>query len=86
MTWETWMAEKVKQARLEAGFASVEKLARAIGVSLNAAYRWEWAKTCPSSKHLAMIAKATNKPIEWFFPTELDEGFTTGKLRRALAA
>lgn len=68
MTWETWISGKVREARLEAGFASVEKLARAIGVSLNAAYRWEWAKTSPSSKHLALIALATHKPIEFFYP------------------
>lgn len=77
MTWEIWIAQKIKQARLEAGFTSVEKLARAAGVSMNAAYRWEWGRACPSIKHLAQIARATNKPIQWFYPENLDCEFTS---------
>ena len=49
---------------------SQESLAKKIGVSFRAIYRWEHGETIPRSDSLERLAKVFGVPLEWFFSDE----------------
>lgn len=64
------LASRIRQARIDAGL-SREHLAGKIGVSLATLVRYETGRTHRISIELLLkIARATDKPIVWFFEND----------------
>jgi transcriptional regulator with XRE-family HTH domain len=59
------MKDKIKQARLEASLTQAE-LAEKIGVLQKDISRYERGERKPKFDKLVLIAKATNKPLDFF--------------------
>ncbi len=64
------IAKKIFEARLELGW-SRQELAEKIGVTHQQLQKYENCKNKISAGRLMLIAKATNKPINFFYQTEL---------------
>jgi transcriptional regulator with XRE-family HTH domain len=60
------LAEKIREAREQAGYTSAEKFAAALGVSSATVYRWEHGSHEPSIRRLIQIAQKTGKPMSHF--------------------
>ncbi|MBQ7568421.1 helix-turn-helix transcriptional regulator [bacterium] len=73
--------ERIKKARLEAGYNQTE-LAKALGLSSNATIsRYEKGDLNVSVELLYLIATLTNKPSSFFFETSEDIGSTEDIVR-----
>ncbi len=57
---------QIKKQRLILGW-SQEKLARKLGVSTRAVFKWEHDETFPRSDSLEKLAKIFNVPLDYFF-------------------
>lgn len=60
------IAERIREARLAAGFTSQESFARALKVDRKTPQRWEVGKNTPSLSALRAISDVTGHPIEFF--------------------
>jgi len=62
------VAARIVKARNEIGLAQIA-FADVIGVNVSQLVKYEHGKNRLSAGRLHDIAKATGKPIEWFFPS-----------------
>lgn len=62
---------RIRDARL-AKDMSRDALARAIATGVSNVIRWEKGKHVPRIEHIAAIAMATDRPIEFFFGVDED--------------
>ncbi|MDR1245036.1 MAG: helix-turn-helix domain-containing protein [Endomicrobium sp.] len=70
--------EKIKQAMLEAGFTQRE-LAKKLGVTNPTVNSFINRKRNPTVTTLKRIAKATNKPLSYFFEVSTGDNVVVGK-------
>mgnify|MGYP002713135892 CR=1 FL=1 len=59
------LAEKLRKARLEAGFKRFEDAARKAGISVNTLKSYEYGKFVPSALNLAALAGAYDVTTDW---------------------
>lgn len=71
---ETDFVKKLKLAMLESGLNQT-KLAKKLGLAPNAVSRWLLGQNNPKLSTLENVAKATNKPLNYFFENSFN---TTG--------
>lgn len=62
-------AQRIKQAREESGHSKMS-LAREIDQNRSTIHRWETGESKPRLENIAELAKATGKPVEFFFREE----------------
>lgn len=63
--WNEWVSKRIKEARVEAGLTQ-EQLAQRTGLPQSHISRIENAKHSPARATIEKIAKALEKPIEYF--------------------
>lgn len=68
--WMTFFADRLKQARHEAGLTQLE-LSAASGIPQSHISRLEHAQHSASAKTVEKLAKALNKPVSWFDPSNV---------------
>lgn len=66
MKQENKLKKKIKLARIEANLTQTE-LAKKVKSSQQSVVSWEKGTFVPSSENIKKIAKATGKPINYFF-------------------
>lgn len=57
--------ERIRRARLTAGFATQTDLAERIGHSHDAVQKWESGSRVPQLPQLEKVAEATERSVEW---------------------
>ncbi len=72
------ISEKIKTAVKEAGLTQ-QKFAKQIGISETAISRWAAGNRNPSISSLKKIAKATGKPLNYFFENNGNIGNSGGE-------
>jgi len=60
------IADRIREARVAAGFTSQEAFARALKVDRKTPQRWEVGRNTPSLPALRAISDVTGYPIEFF--------------------
>lgn len=67
------VGRRVRQARVESGVSVAREFAEKIGCRVETLYRYEAGTIMPSAPALEQIARATNRPMEWFLDVHDDE-------------
>lgn len=60
------VGKRVRAARIESGVTIAREFAEKIGCRVETLYRYEAGTIMPSAPALEQIARATDKPMEWF--------------------
>lgn len=66
----TTLGQRIRQARLEAGFRNTESVAVALNVGQRTVQRWETDKSEPSIARLRELAALTGKTLGFFLAGE----------------
>lgn len=64
-----WIGEKIKEARLAAGYRNQIAFAQEIGTRQATVSNWESGHTKPTVENLQAICKITNRPLSFFEPS-----------------
>ncbi len=69
MPSSTFVAQRIREARADAGLTQ-EQLAAEVSVTPRAVGMWEGSARTPRMGHLAALARALDRPVEFFFEPE----------------
>ncbi len=67
------LGAKIRQARKDAGYRNAESFAVTLDVSHRTIQRWEANEGEPSIARLRQIAAVTDKPLSYFFDSEVPD-------------
>ncbi|MEZ5990633.1 MAG: helix-turn-helix domain-containing protein [Planctomycetota bacterium] len=74
------LADRLRKARMEAGFKRFEDAARAAGLSVNTLKSYEYGKFVPSALNLAALARAYRVTSDWLLGLSSDpKGLPAGR-------